>query len=83
MVHDKDPAALADAIERFIRDPVFAANVARSGRQRVCESFDVAAVVSQLLERIFPRSEVRGQMSEFGSPTSDLRPPTSDLQVRD
>ncbi len=83
MVHDKDPAALADAIERFIRDPVFRGQCGRSGRQRVCESFDVAAVVSQLLERIFPRSEVRGQMSEFGSPTSDLRPPTSDLQVRD
>ncbi len=54
IVPDKDPAALADAIERYVRDPLFAAEVARRGRQRVCDSFDVITVVSQLLERILP-----------------------------
>ena len=54
IVPDKDPAALADAIERYVRDPAFAAEVARKGRKRVCESFNVITVVSQLLERIMP-----------------------------
>ena len=54
IVPDKNPAALADAIERYVRDPAFAAEVARKGRQRVCESFNVVTVVSQLLERILP-----------------------------
>ena len=54
LVPDKDPAALADAIERYICDPLFAAEVGRTGRKRVCESFDVITVVSQLLERILP-----------------------------
>ena len=76
MVRDKDPAALADAIERYVRDPVFAAETGRTGRQRVRESFDVAAAVSQLLERIFPRSEVRGQKgSDLFSRSLALPPP--------
>ena len=54
IVPDKDPAALADAIERYVGDPVFTAEVARMGRQRICESFNVKTVVSQLLERILP-----------------------------
>ena len=54
IVPDKDPAALADAIERYVRDPAFAAEVAGKGRQRVCESFNVVTVVSRLLERILP-----------------------------
>ena len=32
IVPDKDPAALADAIERYIRDPAFAAEVGRQGK---------------------------------------------------
>ena len=52
IVPDKNLAALADAIERYVRDPVFAAQIARTGRQRVCESFNVKTVVSQLLERM-------------------------------
>jgi glycosyltransferase involved in cell wall biosynthesis len=54
MVPDKDPLALADAVERYVRDPAFTAETARKGRQRVSESFNVATVVSQLLQRIFP-----------------------------
>ena len=66
IVPDKDPAALADAIERYVRDPVFAAEVARKGRQRICESFNVTTVVSQLLERILPPQS---------SPQSSCTPP--------
>jgi colanic acid/amylovoran biosynthesis glycosyltransferase len=54
LVPDKSPEALADAIERYVRDPDFAASVAHQGRQRVREAFDVTTVVSQLLERIGP-----------------------------
>ena len=54
IVLDKNPAALADAIERYVRDPALAAEVGRNGRCRVLESFNVVTVVSQLLERIFP-----------------------------
>ena len=54
IVPDKNPAALADAIERCIRDPAFAAELARKGRQRVCESFNVVTVVPRLLDRILP-----------------------------
>jgi colanic acid/amylovoran biosynthesis glycosyltransferase len=54
IVPDKDAAALADAIERFVRDPAFAAAAARQGRQRIQDSFDVTKIVSRLLERIFP-----------------------------
>lgn len=57
IVPDKDPMALADAIERLVRDSEFTAKVARKGRQRVCESFNVVAVVSQLLEHIFPTQD--------------------------
>jgi glycosyltransferase involved in cell wall biosynthesis len=53
-VPDKDPVALADAVERYLRDPAFAAEVARAGWQRVVEAFNVTTVVSQLLERILP-----------------------------
>ena len=76
---DKDPAALADAIERYVRDPAFTAEIARKGRQRICESFNVTAVVSQLLERILPpqgspegsrsRPERAGELAHGGSPT--------------
>jgi len=54
IVPDKNPAALADAIEHYVRDPAFAAEVARKGREQVDGSFNVLTVVSQLLERIFP-----------------------------
>ena len=63
IVPDKDPAALADAIERYVRDPAFAAEVARKGRQRVRESFNVATIVSQLLERILPAQVLAGKQS--------------------
>ena len=52
MVPDKDPVALADAIERYIGDRKLAAEVACAGRRRIVESFDVVAVVSELLGRI-------------------------------
>jgi len=54
IVPDKNPTALADAIERCVRDPAFTADVARKGRQRVRESFNVVPVVSRLLDRMFP-----------------------------
>jgi len=66
IVPDKNPAALADAIERFVRDPAFASEVARKGRQRVYESFNVITAVSQLLERILP---------PHGAPRNSPTPP--------
>ena len=54
IVPDKDPAALAGAVERYLGDPGFAAETARKGRQRVCDSFNVATVVPRLLERVLP-----------------------------
>jgi glycosyltransferase involved in cell wall biosynthesis len=54
IVPDKDPAALADAIQQYVSDPVYAAAVGCKGRQRVSESFNVATVVAQLVERMFP-----------------------------
>jgi glycosyltransferase involved in cell wall biosynthesis len=55
IVPDKNAEALADAIERLVGDPAFAAETARKGRQRVCDSFHVATAVSTLLERMSPR----------------------------
>ena len=66
IVPDKDPASLANAIERYVCDPEFTAEVARTGRQRICESFNVTTVVSQLLDRILPSA---------GSPESNCLPP--------
>ena len=52
IVPDKNPAALAEAIERYVGDPALAAKTGCKGRHRVLEAFDVVAVVSQLLDRI-------------------------------
>jgi colanic acid/amylovoran biosynthesis glycosyltransferase len=56
LVPDKNPQALADAIQRLAEDPVLRAEIGRRGRQRIVESFSVEAVVSQLLARISPNA---------------------------
>jgi colanic acid/amylovoran biosynthesis glycosyltransferase len=68
IVPDKDPLALADAIERYVRDPAFTADVSAKGRQRVFESFNVETVVSQLLERILP-AQVSPENSRMPAPS--------------
>ena len=52
LVPPKDPTALADAVERVLRDPALRSGFAEKGRIRVQESFSVQSVVSALLARM-------------------------------
>jgi glycosyltransferase involved in cell wall biosynthesis len=47
-VPERDPQALADAIQRLLDDPDAAARMAEEGRRRVAESFDMSQTVAQL-----------------------------------
>lgn len=47
-VPERDPQALADAIQRLLDDPEAAARMAEEGRRRVAESFDMSQTVAQL-----------------------------------
>jgi colanic acid/amylovoran biosynthesis glycosyltransferase len=51
LVPPRDPAALADAIERLIRDPDLRERLIESGRRRVEEGFAVERVATQLVKR--------------------------------
>jgi colanic acid/amylovoran biosynthesis glycosyltransferase len=51
LVPPRDPAALADAIERLIKDPGLRERLIESGRRRVEEGFAVERVVTQLVKR--------------------------------
>ncbi len=42
LVAQHDPVALAEAIERVLRDPDLAARLSQAGRQRVADDFDLA-----------------------------------------
>ena len=66
LVPDKDPAALADAMERLAKDPLLRAEVGRKGRQRVCESFNVEVVVTSLLNHIATPPVLRDGPAEKG-----------------
>jgi glycosyltransferase involved in cell wall biosynthesis len=48
LVSENDPAALADAIERVLRDPGLAARLGRAGRARVEREFDLVANTRRL-----------------------------------
>jgi glycosyltransferase involved in cell wall biosynthesis len=51
LVRPKDPAALAEAIERLIRDPTLRERLVESGRRRVENSFAVEQVAAELARR--------------------------------
>jgi len=51
LVPPKDPAALAEAIERLIKDTGLRKHLVESGRRRVEESFTIEQVVSELAKR--------------------------------
>jgi colanic acid/amylovoran biosynthesis glycosyltransferase len=50
-IPERDPEALADAIERLLAAPDFAAEIAEEGRRRVADNFDMRVTVHQLAER--------------------------------
>src|SRR5262249_30897203 len=47
-VPERDPKALADALQRLLVDPADAARMAAEGRRRVAASFDMKQTVAQL-----------------------------------
>jgi glycosyltransferase involved in cell wall biosynthesis len=51
LVPPRDPAALAEAIERLIKAPGLRERLIESGRRRVEESFAVERVVAELVKR--------------------------------
>lgn len=50
LVPDKDPKALAEAIQTLYKDPVYAEAVGKAGKKRVEEEFSVERITKQLLE---------------------------------
>jgi colanic acid/amylovoran biosynthesis glycosyltransferase len=50
LVPDKDPKALAAAIQTLYKDPAYAEAVGEAGKKRVEEEFNVERIVKQLLE---------------------------------
>jgi glycosyltransferase involved in cell wall biosynthesis len=50
-VPPRDPAALAEAIERLIKDRGLRERLIESGRRRVEEGFDVEQVAAELVKR--------------------------------
>mgnify|MGYP001773361438 CR=1 FL=1 len=50
LVPDKDPKALAEAIQTLYKDPVYAEAVGEAGKKRVEEEFNVERIAKQLLE---------------------------------
>jgi colanic acid/amylovoran biosynthesis glycosyltransferase len=51
LVPPADPDALADALERMLGSPALRAELARTGRRRIEEEFDVAAIAAELARR--------------------------------
>jgi colanic acid/amylovoran biosynthesis glycosyltransferase len=72
LVPERDPAALAAAMERIARDPALAARVAGEARRTVRERFDRRRNVARLAE-LFAVSTVRGGRPAPGAPGPDDR----------
>ena len=51
-VPERDPAALADALQRLLADPPAAARMAEEGRRRVAQSFDMKQTVAELAQTL-------------------------------
>jgi glycosyltransferase involved in cell wall biosynthesis len=54
LVPQQDPVALADAIEKMLKDPVLAARLAESGHRLACDRYDLeksARRIADLFER--------------------------------
>jgi glycosyltransferase involved in cell wall biosynthesis len=51
LVPPKDPTALADFIEKFVKDSKLRDRLADSGRRRVEENFTIEQVVEELIKR--------------------------------
>ena len=49
---ERDPAALADALQRLLADPPAAARMAEEGRRRVAQSFDMKQTVAELAQTL-------------------------------
>lgn len=49
LVPARDPAALADALQRLIEDPALRAQFGKAGRQKAQEEFDVDSIVRQTM----------------------------------
>jgi glycosyltransferase involved in cell wall biosynthesis len=57
LVPQRDPAALAAALERLLADPGLSGELARRGRERVEESYDADKVAARLHERFRTAAE--------------------------
>ena len=51
-VPERDPGAIASAVERVLEDPLWARRLADEGRRRVRERFDMERTTAQLAERL-------------------------------
>jgi len=51
LVPERDPLALAEAIEHLARDPSLCRRLGESGRRKVREEFSVEKVVDELIRR--------------------------------
>jgi glycosyltransferase involved in cell wall biosynthesis len=56
-VPERDPRALADAIQRLLDDPAAAARMAEEGRRRVADKFDMRDTVAELARTLRTAAE--------------------------
>ena len=75
----KDPAAFAAHVIALLQDPALRRRMGEAGQRRIEEHFRIDKTAAEYLETY---ERLRGQRSEVGVPISDLRPPTSDLEVQ-
>ncbi|MFL5518052.1 MAG: glycosyltransferase, partial [Gemmatimonadales bacterium] len=70
-----DPAALAEALEQMLGSPALRTELARTGRRRIEEEFDVAAIAGELVRRFAgePASESNGPR-QVAAAVSGLEP---------
>jgi glycosyltransferase involved in cell wall biosynthesis len=61
LVPPADSGALAEALERVLGSVTLRAELARAGRERVAEEFDVAAIAGELVKRFAGRAAADGE----------------------